>query len=345
MTLTTPTPLIRSTPLLTVCCVVKNESEIIRSSLESISQVADEIIVIDNNSTDNTFVIAQEFTQHVYLESNPYHAANIRNLCDSYASGSYIMRWDADWLLDESSINRLKELKRHSFFGKDLVFFMWNSELDSNNTVIKSQPQYFVYKKDVFTWKYPIHNKLTPRTHAYEPTLLRDYKVFVQHIKQSPMHNDRAFQSYSSLQQALKEFTSDADKIYLYPFLIMISLYLEMYNEAEEILTRLDMFWNELEYETKILSIESKIALFIGTNRIPLAQESLSKAMRDPIISNDPRLDILHGDVAVFVNTDIALHYYQTALNKFNQLQQIQNFNSARYLYHPEHMIQKLTEL
>lgn len=50
---------------LTVSIIAKNEAENIRRCLESV-QWADEIIVLDSGSTDETVSIAREFTDKVF---------------------------------------------------------------------------------------------------------------------------------------------------------------------------------------------------------------------------------------------------------------------------------------
>jgi len=52
---------------LSVVYIVKNEEVMLRDSLESVKG-ADEIIVFDTGSTDNTLKIAKEYTDKVYNE-------------------------------------------------------------------------------------------------------------------------------------------------------------------------------------------------------------------------------------------------------------------------------------
>ena len=51
---------------ISLCMIVKNESDILRRCLDSYKSIADEIIIIDTGSTDNTKEIAGEYTDKIY---------------------------------------------------------------------------------------------------------------------------------------------------------------------------------------------------------------------------------------------------------------------------------------
>ena len=83
-----------STPSLSVIIITKNEAHNIRACLESVSW-ADEIIVVDSGSADDTVAIAREFTPHVYQHDWPGFGAQ-KNRALSYASKDWVLSLDAD---------------------------------------------------------------------------------------------------------------------------------------------------------------------------------------------------------------------------------------------------------
>lgn len=84
---------------LTVTVIAKNEEQNIRRCLESV-QFADEIIVLDSGSTDNTVAIAKEYTEHVYSTDWPgYGAQKQRALAK--ATGDWVLNLDADEAVSE----------------------------------------------------------------------------------------------------------------------------------------------------------------------------------------------------------------------------------------------------
>lgn len=82
--------------MLSVCYIVKNEEKNIRESLESIKNLADEIIIVDTGSTDNTKKICGEYTEKIfdYEWQNDYGSA--RNFSLSKATKEWILVLDAD---------------------------------------------------------------------------------------------------------------------------------------------------------------------------------------------------------------------------------------------------------
>lgn len=81
-------------PKCSVVIITKNEATRIRECLESV-RWADEIIVLDDNSTDDTLTIAKEFTPRVYSREMDIEGKH-RNYAYSLASNDWILSLDAD---------------------------------------------------------------------------------------------------------------------------------------------------------------------------------------------------------------------------------------------------------
>jgi glycosyltransferase involved in cell wall biosynthesis len=79
---------------LSVIIITKNEEPNVRACLESISW-ANEIIVVDADSTDNTVLICREYTSQVYSHDWPGFGKQ-KNRALSYASKSWVLSLDAD---------------------------------------------------------------------------------------------------------------------------------------------------------------------------------------------------------------------------------------------------------
>src|SRR3972149_8595563 len=80
---------------ISVIIVVRNEEEQIRGCLETVSW-ADEIVIIDQSSTDSTVKIAKEFTDKVFITEPKGYCEPDRNLAIEKASGKWIFYIDAD---------------------------------------------------------------------------------------------------------------------------------------------------------------------------------------------------------------------------------------------------------
>ena len=73
---------------LSVLIITKNEEELIQECLESISW-ADEIIIIDSGSSDNTIEIAQKYGAKIYHYDNWLGYGKQRQRAQTHASGDY----------------------------------------------------------------------------------------------------------------------------------------------------------------------------------------------------------------------------------------------------------------
>lgn len=95
---------------LSIIITTKNEEKNIGNLLQSLQKQTFknfEVIVIDNNSSDKTKDIAQEFDALVY-DKGPERSAQ-RNFGVSKASGDYVLILDADMILTHNVLNELSE--------------------------------------------------------------------------------------------------------------------------------------------------------------------------------------------------------------------------------------------
>ena len=97
-----------------ISCVIitKNEEKNIERCLKSLQNVADEIIVIDSYSTDNTEAICQKYNvRFERLEWQGY--SETKNYGNALARHSYILSVDADEALSEELVRELLKLKKN----------------------------------------------------------------------------------------------------------------------------------------------------------------------------------------------------------------------------------------
>ncbi len=93
---------------LTVCMIVKNEQEFLENALKSIAPLADEIIIVDTGSTDNTKHIASKYTPKVYDFIWNNNFAQARNFSTSKASSDWIFVLDSDEAINPLDIEEIK---------------------------------------------------------------------------------------------------------------------------------------------------------------------------------------------------------------------------------------------
>lgn len=101
---------------LTVCLIVRNEEHCLGECLESIKKWADQIVVVDTGSTDNTVQVARQYGAQIEYFQWENDFANARNYSLKFATGDWILVLDADEQLAEG-IEFLTGLKSTNFEG------------------------------------------------------------------------------------------------------------------------------------------------------------------------------------------------------------------------------------
>lgn len=96
---------------ISVVISVYNEEKKIKACLES-AKWADEIVVVDNSSTDNTAEIAKKFTKHVYHQRNdPTNIDLQKNFAIQKATGDWVLILDADEEITPELADEIKNLE------------------------------------------------------------------------------------------------------------------------------------------------------------------------------------------------------------------------------------------
>ncbi|MDD5136158.1 MAG: glycosyltransferase family 2 protein [Candidatus Omnitrophica bacterium] len=96
---------------LSVIVLTRNEEDIVARCLESVKW-ADEIIVIDDNSTDSTVEIARRYTDKVIAHPLNGNFSEQRNLGSDRASGDWILQMDADECVTDGLREKVSEILR-----------------------------------------------------------------------------------------------------------------------------------------------------------------------------------------------------------------------------------------
>ncbi len=141
-------------PTLSLCMIVKNESDLLERCLTSARPFVDEIVVVDTGSGDGTQVIARRHAD-VYREiAWPGSFSDARNFSLDQASGSHILILDGDEYIDDADApawQRLRDqsmadgvaaalLPVHNLFGADSLLRserMWQERVYRNTPEIR----------------------------------------------------------------------------------------------------------------------------------------------------------------------------------------------------------------
>src|SRR5260370_15938620 len=92
-----------------VVIITKNEAEVIASCINAAKLITDDIIVVDNDSTDGTPEIARKHGCRVFHENWDGYGAN-KNKGIAHARYNWILSIDADEIADEELVRALDEV-------------------------------------------------------------------------------------------------------------------------------------------------------------------------------------------------------------------------------------------
>ncbi len=96
-------------PRLSVAMIVRDEEAVLAESIESIRAIADEIVVLDTGSSDQTATLAEQLGAKVGHMAWGFDFAAARNRCRELATGDWILWLDAGERLQGNSASELRE--------------------------------------------------------------------------------------------------------------------------------------------------------------------------------------------------------------------------------------------
>lgn len=147
---------------ISVCMIVKNESPVLARCLDCVKQFADEIIIVDTGSKDNTKDIAKLYTDKVYDFKWCDDFSVARNYSFKFATSDYIMWLDADDIIEYSEIEKLNQLKLN--MDADVYMLKYATNFDSiGNPTFVFERERILKRGCGFQWEGFVHEAIPPR--------------------------------------------------------------------------------------------------------------------------------------------------------------------------------------
>jgi glycosyltransferase involved in cell wall biosynthesis len=175
--------------MLSVVISAYNEGKNIKECIESIEDLADEIIVVDNSSTDGTYEIAEKSGAKVFKQENDPRKIDLqKNFGFSKAKGDWILSLDADERVDNKLAQEIKKVLSHdpnvsgyNIPRKNIIFKKW-----IRNSIWWPDYQLRLFKKGKgkfvrATVHQPINVKGEVR-HLSEPLIHYNYSSITQYV-------------------------------------------------------------------------------------------------------------------------------------------------------------------
>lgn len=96
--------------VITAVIIVKDEEVRIRKTIESIRDLVAEIVVVDDNSSDGTVAVAQDLGAKLVARALDNDFAAQRNFGADQAISDWVLMIDADEVLPEATVIKLREM-------------------------------------------------------------------------------------------------------------------------------------------------------------------------------------------------------------------------------------------
>ena len=109
--------------------IVKNESKKLERCLSSVTNIANEIIIVDTGSEDNTKEIALSFNAKVFDFKWTFSFSEARNYSISKSTGDYNLIIDADEYVTKCDIDELQTfIENNDIIGKVKLIDLFNNK-------------------------------------------------------------------------------------------------------------------------------------------------------------------------------------------------------------------------
>lgn len=289
---------------ISLCMIVKNEEEVLARCLDSVKDLADEIIIVDTGSQDRTKEIAYAYTNNVYdfVWTDDFAAA--RNFAFSKATCMYCMWLDADDVIlpkDREGFQRLKEILSPE---TDMVMMKYNTAFDDNeNPTFSYYRERLIANRRGYQWTGAVHETITPRGNIYysDDAAVSHKKIHVQ----DPDRNLRIFKkliSEGNILDARQQFYYGRELYYHNQYEKAIKIF-------EDFLQREDA-WAENQ-------IDACKFIFYCNYQMGQKQEALS-ALFHSFIYDEPRAETCCEIGKYFMEHNAyerAIYWYQLAAN------------------------------
>ncbi|OPD37881.1 glycosyl transferase [Clostridium botulinum] len=166
--------------MISLCLIVKNEEETLHKCLDSVKNIAQEIIVVDTGSIDRTKEIALNFTDKVYDFTWCNDFSKARNFSISKASNDWILVLDADEVVTDFHIRDIQ-----SFCSEGNKKIVGRLKRINEYEDEKGNKKYIervnrVFNKNFFTYEGIIHEQIVSTNK--EKYVTKNINLIVDHI-------------------------------------------------------------------------------------------------------------------------------------------------------------------
>jgi glycosyltransferase involved in cell wall biosynthesis len=168
---------------LSVVIVTKNEEDNLEDCLKSIYAWVEEIIIIDDQSTDKTLEIAQRYTDKIFIRKWDLEGKQ-RNWGAGQAKNTWVMMLDADERMNIELRREMEEVLSQND-GKTVAYWIPRKNYFGNKWLRYGgwypAPHIKLYKKDFLRWREVVHDVVHPGVDIREGFCISQLKNHLIH--------------------------------------------------------------------------------------------------------------------------------------------------------------------
>ena len=197
---------------LSVIVLTHNDENKIVDCLEKLS-FSDEIIVVDDNSTDRTVELARQFTNSIHVHPLNQNFSNQRNYSLNFAHGEWVLFIDSDEIVSENLAKEIRATisdKNLSAYYLRRIDYMWGHRMQYGEG--GSIKLLRLAKKGIGKWHGKVHEVWKVR----QPTGILENEL-IHHPHPTVRDFVQEIDMYSSLRSEEIERKQKAHSIIFYP--------------------------------------------------------------------------------------------------------------------------------
>lgn len=190
-------------PDLTLSMIVKNEEKYLQECLESVQNIADEIVLIDTGSNDSTLEIARKFNCKIFNYEWTNNFAAARNFALSKSTGNWILYLDADERISTQSKNEIFNIIN----TKDKLAVYCNVKSVDNNLGFPNLMKYVRLFRNVPKIKFTgaVHEQIDESLHNLNYKFI-DSNIEIIHLGYNISYNEIQKKAKRNLEILLSEY-------------------------------------------------------------------------------------------------------------------------------------------
>ena len=143
---------------ISVCMIIKNEEDVLARCLNCVKQFADEMIIVDTGSDDQSRKIAETYTDKVFDFVWCDDFSKARNFAFEKATKDFRMWLDADDVILDEDIQKIKDLKQRLTLDVDIVLMKYHTAFDQDeNPIFTYYRERLINANSHFKWQGVIH--------------------------------------------------------------------------------------------------------------------------------------------------------------------------------------------